>query len=132
MSLIGCYQYVYGAGNAPNRKIDFYGDGNRIWAEVSGKREGNWHEIGRINETQMTKEGASTTEKVRIMMEARKENKSPHYPKDQTFANIHYKQRVDVIDNLQPTGKYRITITNNIGSNPYFEMVEHLSFFDPT
>ncbi len=132
MSSIGRYEYVYGAGNAPNRKIEFFGDGTRVWAQVYGKRTGVWHEIVRIDEAQMTKEGASTKEKVRIMMEARKENKSPDYPKDKSFIDIRYKHRVNIIKNLQPTGNYCLTISNNIGTNPYFEMVEQLTFFDPT
>lgn len=132
MTKIGCYKYVYGAGNTPNRKIKFFGDGNQVWGDVFGKRQGAWLNIGRIDETQMTKEGASTSKKVEIMMEARKENKPVRYPDDKPFNMLSYKRRVSVITHLDPTGNYRISISNKIGRNPNFETVEHLTFFDPT
>lgn len=70
---IGKYQYVYGAGNAPNRSIEFYGNNEKIWGEVFRKTQNCWEKIGEVTEGQMTKEGASTTEKMRIMMKARQE-----------------------------------------------------------
>ncbi len=80
----------------------------------------------------MTREGASTSKKVEIMMEARKENKRPTYPEDKTFDQLKYERRVNLIQKLEPTGSYRISISNNIGVNPNFEAVDHLGFFDPT
>ena len=129
---IGQYYYVYGAGNAPNREIKFYGDGNKIWGRISGKTGGVWTKIGDITETSMTKEGASTTVKMQIMMEARKTFASPHYPQDKTFDELPYSERVEAIKNLAPTGNYWVTITSNIGSNPRFEIVDSLTFFDPS
>ena len=129
---IGQFQYVYGAGNAPNREIKFYGDGNKIWGEVSGKARNVWTKIGDIQETSMTREGASTTLKMQIMMKARESFASPQYPEDKAFDKISYNDRIQVIKNLEPTGNYRITITNKIGNNPHFEEVESLTFFDPS
>ena len=131
-SQIGIYQYTYGSGNTPNRQIEFYGDGQKIWGVISKKTQNSWSEIDKITESQMTKEGASTTEKMKLMMEARKSSTSPKYPADKSFYNIPYIERVKVIKNLEPTGSYRITITNNIGSNPTFEIVDNLIFFDPS
>ncbi len=132
MSIVGSYEYVYGAGNAPNRRIDFLGDGTQVWGEVSGKRQGVWTRMGSIEETQMTKEGASTSKKVQIMMEAREKGVSPEYPSDKDFNTLRYTEKVRMISKLQPTGNYRISISNDIGTNPLFETVNHLSFFDPT
>lgn len=129
---IGHYFYVYGAGNDPNREIKFYGDGNKIWGEFSGKKRAVWTKIGDLMETSMTKEGASTTQKMQIMMKARENFASPQYPQDKAFDELPYSERVEAIKNLVPTGNYRITVTNNIGSNPHFEIVEHLTFFDPS
>lgn len=122
---------IYGAGNAPNRKIEFYGDGNQIWRDFFGKRSGIWQKIVKIDETQMNKEMASTKEKVRIMVEAKKKGVRAEYPADQDFNILHYEEKVRIISNLQPTGNYHICISNEIGSNPFFEEVVRLSFFDP-
>lgn len=130
--IIGQYEYVYGAGSAPNRAIKFYGDGQHIKAEVYRKKENTWQKIGDIPENRMIKEGASTTEKVRIMMVARENSIPPSYPSNKSFEKIPYAERVQTIENLQPVGQYRITISNTNGANPFFEKVEKLTFFDPT
>lgn len=130
--LIGKYEYVYGAGNTPNRAIEFFGNGQGVYGTVFAKVKGSWQKIGDVAETNMTKEGASTTEKMRLMMQAREEFKSPEYPPEKSFDKISYQEKVEVIKSLEPEGKYRITITNNIGLNPFFETVENLTFFDPS
>ena len=130
--LVGTYQYTYGAGNTPNRALEFYGDGEKIWGVVKGKTNGSWQHIGNVNECDMILEGASTTRKMQIMLEARQTFKNAEYPPDKRFDQISYDIRLKVIESLQPSGHYRITITNNIGDNPYFEKVEKLTFFDPS
>src|SRR4051794_18400318 len=79
------YQYVYGAGNAPNRSIEFYGDKEKVWGKIFRKTQNRWEEIGGVTEDQMIKEGASTTEKMRIMMKARQELTKAQYPSNQLF-----------------------------------------------
>ena len=129
---IGKYEYVYGAGNTPNRSITFFGAGKVVYGTISAKAKGEWQKIGDITQADMTKEGASTTEKMMMMMKAREDSKSPEYPPDKSFDKISYEDRVEVIKNLVPTGVYRITITNSIGDNPFFERVESLTFFNPS
>ena len=130
---IGKYEYTYGAGSAPNRKIKFYGNGkDSVWGIVQGLVKGEWQEINKIEEVNMIKEGASTAEKIRIMLEARESRLSPQYPSDQSFDQLPYEERVKTIKSLEPMGSYRIEIINNIGRNPFFERVEKLNFFDPS
>jgi len=131
-AIVSTYQYTYGAGNAPNRRIEFHQDGKKVWGIVQGQAYGVWKNIGKIDECNMTLEEASTTQKVQIMMDARKKFESPNYPPDKRFDELDYDRRIQVIKNLEPNGPYRITISNNIGSNPYFESVEELTFFDPS
>ena len=129
---VGKYEYVYGAGNSPNRKIHFYGNGEHMWGEVYMKVNGCWEKIGEVPESCMTKEEASTTEKVNIMMEAREKSISPEYPPDKSFDEIPYSARTEVIKNLSPTGSYRISMISDIVSSPFFETVKKLTFFDPS
>ena len=130
--IIRTYQYTYGAGSSPNRELVFCKDRGRVIGLIRGKVNNSWEKIGEILESNMTLETASTTEKMRIMMAARDCFATPMYPQDQQFDQIAFDKKVDVITKLQPDGPYRITITNNIGTNPRFEMVERLTFFDPS
>lgn len=131
-SLVGTYLYTYGAGNTPNRKLEFYGDESKIWGVAQGKTNGSWKLMGEISESNMILEGASTTEKIKLLLEARENLKNPEYPPDRTFDQILYSDRLRVIENLQPSGQYRVTITNHIGANPFFEEITKLTFFNPS
>lgn len=130
-ALVSTYQYTYGAGNSPNRQIQFYGDGQKVWGLVQGKSKNRLEEIGNINESQMFLEMASTSQKIEIMMQARANSIKPDYPSDKNLEALLYEERLAVIRQLNPRGKYRVTMSNDIRSNPRFEMVTRLTFFDP-
>ena len=125
---ISTYQYVYGAGRVPNRKIVFYGDNEKVWGVVHGKVKGLWRDISMVDETDIIVEGASSTRKMQIMMEARQNGTHPSYPHDKLFEHLSYDERVQIIKDLEPDGFYRITTPVDINSNPYFE-VKRLIFF---
>ncbi|CAH6419788.1 Hypothetical protein HVR_LOCUS867 [uncultured virus] len=145
---IGHYEYVYGPGNTSNRLIRFYGDGQKVWCEVYGKTRNIltdilpephyvWAKIEDIDETNIMMEGASISEKIKIMKAARETEVDPVYPPDQPFDKISYGEKVRIVENLQtssvdkPIGNYRICIDSYLGSNPRFEQIRTLLFFDP-
>jgi hypothetical protein len=59
MQLIGEYQYVYGAGCSPNRKIEFYQKNNEIIAKIQAKTMGKWKYIPNqeLDENNIIREG---------------------------------------------------------------------------
>lgn len=124
------YDYVYGSGNISNRRIQFFGDGKKIWGTVQKKVQGSWKTTHDISEIQMSRERASTSEKVRIMLEARKTFNSPQYPPNQPFNEMTYDEKSTTIKQLKD--KYRISITNSITDNPYHETIKKLVLFDPS
>lgn len=130
--LIGTYLYTCGIGNTPNRKIEFYGDGSNICGQVSRNQQNVWTYIGDVLESSMTKESTSTMEKLRMIREARNNFVVPQYTQDLPFTQIHYSERVNIIQNLQPTGSYRISMTNNIDPYQIYEKVERLVFVNPS
>lgn len=131
-TLIGEYRYTYGAGNSPNRSIKFYEENKQVKARVFAKLGNRMELISELGPNQMVLEGASTTRKMQIMMDARQALKAAEYPPDQAFSAIKYERCWDVIQKLDPDGPYRITIITEIGTNPRFEEVEKLIFFDPS
>lgn len=125
------YEYVYGPGNTPNRKIEFYGDGTKIWGCVFGKGQRSWQKIGSVTEDDMIKEGMSGADKIAIMLAARKIQAHAKYPLDESFNDIPYAQKISVINNLAPQGNYRIMMHTSIDSNPFFEQINKITFFSP-
>lgn len=132
--MIGKYEYVYGAGSTPNRKIEFYENRGIISAKLQGKIQGKWEDMlcANLDEKHIIKEGASTTDKVRIMLESRKNNKSPTYPSDKTFCDLQLDEKKYLISKLEPEGEWKIEISNTIGADSRFEEIKSLRFFNPS
>lgn len=122
MTMIGKHEYIYQAGNAPNRKIEFFGDGQRIWGAASGKSRGCWEYVCSISEDNMALEMASIAKKVEIFIEARNNGKAAVYPEDQSFNTMPYDKRVEIIKNLSG---YKICI-NTDWEYPGLEKAESL------
>lgn len=131
MATIATYQYTYGAGAGPNRSLEFQENNGKINAIVRACSKGEWKKISEIDEDHMSVEMASTSEKLRIMMEARKSNSIPTYPQDKTLSQLTPEDKLKILKNLDPYGNWRISIQNGIGNDLRFEAVVHLNFHRP-
>ncbi|MBF5058815.1 hypothetical protein [Candidatus Neptunochlamydia vexilliferae] len=113
---VSTYEYIYEAGSCPNRKVEFYIEKNKheIFAQITPKSMGKWQNtiISEIKESQMIKEGASTSQ-------------------SKKFNQLELKEKLEVLQNLDPKGAWCIHFKNNIGENPFFEKAKQLIFFDP-
>lgn len=128
--MITTYQYTYGAGAAPNRVLEFYQDaGGHIAAVIKALSQKGWIEISKVDESAMSVEALSTTEKMQRMIEARKRNTAPLYPQDKLLSTLSLDQKRQLLQNLDPTGPWRISIQNSIGENPRFEKITRLDFY---
>ncbi len=126
------YEYTYGAGSSPNRRVEFYEQDGTFTAVIFGKRMGEWIEITRLAEKSMFQEQMSTSQKIAKMNEARGSGASPNYPPDRSFSNISREDKLLLLNSLSPDGSWSIMITNSLGGNPRFEVATHLHFFDPS
>lgn len=127
MATIGTYQYTYGAGQTPNREIEFRrSPGGTVtaysWALSAMPPHARvGHELAAIHASQIPVEMNSTTEKVRFATrpEALRPDTTLHaMTKDQQDALMHSLQpgqgtwKLEIRNALPSTGAASITIFN--------------------
>ena len=125
------YQYIYGGASGPNRKIVFQAQNNEIIARINVKNNGVWKEVSQLTEDKITKEGASTSEKVSLMVKATEKGVPYTLPPDITFASLSLQEKTTLIQQLQPNGVWSLGVSTYIGDNLYHETVTRLHFFNP-
>lgn len=131
---VGDYQYTYGAGSEPNRRIDFFPtvDQKGVFAKVSAFAIANWVEISRVYPENISIDMMSTTDKMQALMKARETNSYVDYQSSRKLSSFSLDEQMQYIQALEPKGPWRIEITNDIGANPQYENVIHLKLFNPS
>ena len=127
------YEYTYGAGMAPNRKIEFQrkdeSDPKTIYAKIYAISSGKEIEICQVPGHKITIEMMSTSEKMKTLMEQRSGQPYQNKP-NKKLSELQAQQQVDALMTLGPLGTRRISISNEIGKNPFYEGVQSLIIFD--
>src|ERR1700676_1561586 len=132
------YKYTYGAGNAPNRVIQFQRENESepktVFATIyalSAKIPAGKRKISEILGNQINVEGMTTTQKMENLRAERLGQTYVEIP-DKKLSELTAAEQVDRLSHLEPKGLWRISIINDIGDTPFFEKVRSIVLFNPT
>ena len=132
---LAVYNYTYGAGSRPNRRIDFLREdlknGGTIYARVIARIPGGEKEISKINGSQINVEMMTSTEKVKVLMDQRNGIPTKRTP-DKKLSELSIIKQGEILSELEPDGHWIIEITNGFGRDPKFEYVDRLNLFNPS
>ncbi len=132
--ILQTYLYTYGAGDDPNRKIEFYrqtqSDPRTIQARISALHQGEWILLNDLAGNRISVEMMSTTEKMQAMIRARDGHPVRNQP-DALLTNFPLESQSGILYQLDPENGKRIEITNDVGGPRGFESVVQLNIFDP-
>lgn len=121
--LLAEHTYYYGAGCAPNRRIQFFGDGARVWADVHAKECGQWHHTGTVAEAAMRAEACPLDAKLDMV------RRGLPLPRDTPLGDLAYGERVALVAALgRAHGERRLQLAHGVGTHPRFEVVERIVF----
>ncbi len=130
---LAVYNYTYGAGSRPNRRIDFLREdlknGGTIYARVIARVPEGEREISKIIGSEINVEMMTNTEKVKVLMDQRSGIPTKRTP-DKKLSELSIIKQNEILSGLEPDGYWRIEITNGFGRDPKFEYVERLNLFN--
>ncbi|NGX52863.1 MAG: hypothetical protein KR126chlam5_01169 [Candidatus Anoxychlamydiales bacterium] len=129
------YQYLYGAGSHWNRCLEFMrtedDDPKTIFVVVKARKHSGWGEISELRRDQVEVEMMTTTDKVRTLKEEKATGRSLPLSKKTLLSELDNAKQREVLQGIEPIGTWRVTITNDFGSDPIYERVAHLCLFNP-
>ncbi|MFI5343528.1 MAG: hypothetical protein ACHQUC_04835 [Chlamydiales bacterium] len=128
---IRCCEYNYHSGCAPDRKISFYENDSRlIEAHVEGKINGTWENIAILSEDRILLEGEPLASRMKRYTESIALGVRMEFKPDKSFAELDLEKKKEVIQRLTPHGQYSFQIFFAFGTNPKFEIIRRIGFFD--
>jgi hypothetical protein len=127
---VGEYQYFYGAGCKPNRKIEFVRDGSdkSVHAVVYARSEGKDKLISDVPSDHINVEMMSLSEKIEAIKAQRLGIDVERKP-DKTMSELSVEEQDRIIEGLKPEGPWKIAVTNSIGKDPKFENVVYINIY---
>lgn len=135
-STIASYYYSYGVTSENNRKIEFCrkqeDDPKSLQAIIMGKKESTWLRACVVEGEKIRVELLSTSEKAKIIMEARQKLASIPPFKSKNIREYSIGEQDDILKNLTPIGKRKIEIYNDPGGENGMEKITSITIFDPS
>lgn len=130
---LGRYEYMYGAGSKPNRRIEFFHDTKNpsIRAVVQACNSGQWQTISELGGEDINVEMNSVSEKIKYLLDKKSGFTSTLKP-DQTLEKCPPSLQEKILSSLEPDGPWRIEVMNGFGDDPKFEKVIALTLFNPS
>lgn len=132
---IAQYYYTYGLGQDFNRVIEFFrqvpDDPTTLVAQVKGDFEGRWQVSSLLKSENIEVDMHSTTEKMRLLLEARQKDTMPIFEKN--FINqFNIDQQNNLLNSLHPNGPRKLEIENLPNDQHSLEKVKRITIFDPS
>ncbi|MBF5059541.1 hypothetical protein [Candidatus Neptunochlamydia vexilliferae] len=133
---IASYYYSYGVASENNRKIEFCrkqeDDPKSLQAIIMGKKESKWLRACVVEGEKIRVELLSTSEKAKIIMEARQKLASIPPFKSKNIREYSIGEQDDILKNLTPIGKRKIEIYNDPEGKNGMEKITSITIFDPS
>ncbi|NGX42461.1 MAG: hypothetical protein K940chlam7_00741 [Chlamydiae bacterium] len=132
--LVGEYNYCYSVvGGEPDRKIEFTRDkkSGTITTVVKALSVDGWKITSQLNGDQINIQMMLTSEKIRALTLERQGKSSSRKP-DQNLTQLTPGEQESILKFLEPSGDWRIEITNDVSKDSKFETVVHLDLFNPS
>ncbi|NGX42460.1 MAG: hypothetical protein K940chlam7_00740 [Chlamydiae bacterium] len=120
---IGEYEYYYGGGSKPNRKIEFFREegSNTITARVRAVTPKGLKDISNLDGSNIEVDQMSTSEKTKKLMAG-----EDFFPPTDKLSELGKEKQDVILGALAPIGNWKIEVINGFGTNSEFEKVTRL------
>jgi hypothetical protein len=138
MTPITVAQYNYytrgGAGTGPNRRIDFKRQDSiptSVFAEVYAITPEGDQLVSKLSGSQINVEMMTISDKLAALKLKQKGETVPTIP-DQSLDTLSLEKQDMLFSTLEPKGRWKVEVSNQLYPVSTFEKVSKLSFFNPS